>query len=327
MKGNISIRIDRWPDFFRLLEMRGHSFVMVAVLNNNIIGSYSASAVNVYIDGMPETVYYTGDFKVHPDFRRTTVALRLARAVLQRLESINADLLFCTAAYGNDSVTPFFKGRAFLPPAEEVGIFKVFQIIPSPFKAKRAKYDLAEGPFESSSLSLFDNFIKRFQLGPVYSESSFEDTTLITASLNNELVAAMTLIDVREAKQNVLIRLSFYLKSIIKLISVLNAVLHFIRLPKINEAVKILYIKSFACKPGHDEALKLLIGRARNLAYEKKYTFLAVGIHQRDPFQKLFYKYPKFTFKSIGFVASLKHNNDKIESILKGIPFEDYSLV
>ena len=327
MKGNISIRIDRRPDFFRLLEMRGPFFVMAAVLDNKIIGSSSAAAVNILIDGKPETVYYLGDFKVHPDYRGSMLAARIARAVHQRLGSLDADLLFCTAAYGNSDVIPFFMGRAFCPPARKVGIFNVLQIIPTKFKTRNSKFQLEEGPFASPALSLFNNFMKKFQLGPVYSENSFENTTLITASLNNKIVSAITLIDTSHAKQNVLIRLPFYLKIIFKSINAIKAFFPVVTLPEINEIIRILYIKSFACEPGQEEALKLLVGRARNIAYEKKYSFLAIGIHERDPILKIFSRYPKFTFKSMGFIASLKGKNEKINSILGGIPFEDYSLV
>ena len=327
MKGDISIRIDRKPDFFRLLEMRGQSFVVIAEVNNSIIGSSSASAVEAFIDGQPETVFYLGDFKIHPDYRRSTVAMRIGRVVLQKLESLNADLLFCTVAYGNDAVLPFVKGRAFLPPAEEAGIFHVFQIIPTPFKTSNTKYQLEEGSFTSSGLGFFNSYMKKFQFGHIYSESSFNNSILITASFQGRLVAAISLVDTMEAKQNVLIRMPFYMKSIVKAIGAINTIFMVMRLPEIDRAVRILYIKSFACEPGYAEAIKLLLGRARNVAYEKGYTFLSVGIHAKDPFLKLFSGYPKFTFKSMGFVASLKGSKDKIQSILRGIPFEDYSLV
>jgi hypothetical protein len=222
---------------------------------------------------------------------------------------------------------PFFKGRSFLPTFEAVGIFNVLQIIPTLFKTRNTKYHLEEGSFVSSGVSFFNNFMKNFQFGLVYSESSFENTTLITASFNNTVVSAITLFDAGPAKQNVLIRLPFYLKSVVMAISALNAISPIVRLPKINNVVRILYIKSYACESGHEKALKLLIGRARNIAYEKKYNFLAIGIHENDPFLKIFSGYPKFTFKSMGFATSLKDNKEKIKSILSGIPFEDYSLV
>ena len=327
MKGSISIRIDRRPDFFRLLELRGSSVVIVAELNNKLIGSYSASAVNVFIDGKLETVYYLGDFKVHPDYRKTTLAIRLVKAMKHKLESLDAELLFCTVAHGNDLVAPFFTGRAFLPVFDSVGIFNVYQIIPTPFKTKNTRYRLEEGPFELSYLSLFNNFMQKFQLGHIFTENSFENTTLLTTSFNDKLVAAIALIDISFAKQNVLIRLSFYLKCIVKLLGLLNIVVPIIRMPKTGEDVKILYVKSFAFESGHKEALQVLLARARRIAWEKEYTFLSIGIHEKDPDSKLFSGYPHFLFRSMGMITSLKGRKDQINSILKGIVFEDYSLV
>jgi hypothetical protein len=327
MKGNISLRIDRRPDFFRLLEMRGKSIVLVAASENTIIGSVSAAATEVFLDGKPETVYYLGDFKVHPDHRGSLLAARIARALYQKLGSMDADLLFCTAAYGNDDVSPFFMGRAFCPPAGKAGIFHVLQIIPTPVKARNSKYHLREDLPPSSSLSFFNNFMKKFQPGPVYTDKSFENTSLINASFNNRVVSAISLADISFAKQNVLIGLPVHLKCIFSVINALKTILPVVTLPVINDPVRILYIKALAFEPGYEEALKSLVGRARNIAWEKKYSFLAIGIHEKDPVLKILAGYPKFTFKSMGFVASMKGKNDKINSILGGIPFEDYSLV
>ena len=327
MKGNISLKINRSPDFFALLEKRGPYFVIVAQVNNNIIGSYSASATEVYIDGKRETVYYLGDFKVHPDYRKSTVAARLALAVMNRLKSMNADFLFCTVAHGNDDVLPFFKGRAFLPMAEAIGIFNVFQIIPTPFKIRNNKYQMEQGCVTPLIVGLFNTYMKRFQLGSIYSERSLENTMSISASINNKVVAAITLSDTASVKQNILIRLPFYLNTLVRILNAINTIFPIARLPRIGEVVQVLYIKSLACEPGYEDALISLIGRARNLAYEKRYHFLTIGIHDKDPLLKIFSRYPKFTFKSMGFVASLNNTEMKINSILKGIPFEDYSLV
>ncbi len=327
MMGKISIRIDRMPDFFRLLEMRGPSFVLVAEWNNSIIGSYSVSAVNVFINNKPETAYYLGDFKVHPDFRKSLVAVRLAKEAIQRLEKLNADLLFSTVAIGNEAVAPFLKGRASFPEAENTGIFNIYQMIPFPFKPRITKYQFEEKPFTSAYLSFFNDFISKYQFGTVYTEKCLENTILITASFNNQIVAAICLMDAVKMKQNVLIGLSFYLKYLSKLINAINLIFKLIRLPRINEVVRIMYIKSFSYNPKHEDALKLLIKKARNLAYKNKYHFLNIGIHEKDPVRKIFSKQAKFTFKSSGYICSLKGNRDKVESILQGIQYEDFSMV
>ncbi|MCX6225537.1 MAG: GNAT family N-acetyltransferase [Bacteroidia bacterium] len=327
MKGKIPTRIDRNPDFFRLLELRGSSFVIIAELNGKIIGSYSASASTVLVNGEPETAYYLADFKVHPDHRKSTVASRLGRAMLHKLESMDADLLFCSVTSGNEDVLPLFRGRALFPAADDAGTFRVLEILPTPVKTGSSNYQLDQVQAEGTITSFFNNFMKSYRFAPVYSENSFNNSTLIKASLDNETVAALALFDPGSAKQNVLTGLPFFLKSLLGLIRMVYFIYPVARLPKINEPMRILFIKSFAVKPGHERALKALIGMARNIASEQNYTFLSIGIHEKDPFLKIFSGYPKIIFKTIGFLYSLKDNKFKIREIQSGIPFEDFSLV
>jgi hypothetical protein len=45
MKGQISIRIDRNPDFFRLLSMRGQSKTLIAEQSGTLAGCFSVSNI------------------------------------------------------------------------------------------------------------------------------------------------------------------------------------------------------------------------------------------------------------------------------------------
>ena len=58
MKGKISIRVDRNPNFFRLLDRRGSSQVLVAEEEGKIVGCISVASAPVHIDGKLESVYY-----------------------------------------------------------------------------------------------------------------------------------------------------------------------------------------------------------------------------------------------------------------------------
>ncbi|HEY6914529.1 MAG TPA: GNAT family N-acetyltransferase, partial [Paludibacter sp.] len=256
MKGKISIRVDRKPDFFGLLEMRGHSFVIVAESNNQIVGSYSVSAMPVYLGGVSETAYYLSDFRVHPDYRKSKIALELAEAAILKLQSLQANLLFSTVMSGNEAVSSFLEGSSYWPAAKAAGVFNAYQIIPTSYKAKRSKYVVDEAYSDSSCVGFFNDFAKKFRFSPVLSESSFDNTILLTASLNNELVAAICLSDVSTTKQEVLTGLPFLLKNCVCFINCIRIILSLNKLPGINENIKILYIKSFACKPEHKAALK-----------------------------------------------------------------------
>jgi len=327
MKGKISIRVDRKPDFFRLLEMRGASTVIVAESNNQIIGSYSVSAMPIYLNGSAETAYYLGDFKVHPDYRKLKVALELVEAAIQKLQSLHANLLLTTVISGNEAVSSFLKGSYSWPAAKSAGLFNVYQIIPTSKKINNSNYVIKESLSDSSYVGFFNDFAKKFRFAPVMSERSFENTILLTASVDNEVVAAICLCDVSDKKQEVLTGLPFGLRSSIGFINTICTVVSKSKLPGINEDVKILYIRSFTCKQNHEAALKLLLSRARNIACEKKYHFLTVGIHEKNPWKKVFATSMKFSLHSNLFVMSMKNDKDRIDMVLNGIPFLDYSLV
>jgi hypothetical protein len=64
MPGEISLRIDRKPDFFSLLNMRGETKVFVALEDDKIIGSLCVSLQQVYVGGEIFPFYYVGDLKV-----------------------------------------------------------------------------------------------------------------------------------------------------------------------------------------------------------------------------------------------------------------------
>src|ERR1700730_7829371 len=77
MTGTIALRIDRDPDFFALLRMRGKSIVYVAVRGREVIGCISSALRTAYVSGVPETTAYVGDMKVHPRFSGSRITLPL----------------------------------------------------------------------------------------------------------------------------------------------------------------------------------------------------------------------------------------------------------
>lgn len=324
MRGRISVRVDRTPDFFGLLRGRGAFFVGVAVLESEIVGAYSVSSIPVFIGGEPMKVHYLADFRVHPAFRNSMVAMRLARDIMHRLQYLNANFIFSAVISGNHALSTFLTGNQSLPLTFNAGGFDVYQLIPTPFKKRSADFQINESFSDSSCLAFFNDFLRRFQLAPVLSNQSFAQSTLLTAQQGNELVAAVCLVDIHDKKQEVLNKLPFGLK----ITSVLTgAVLPFVRLPKEKEKVNLLYIRAFACKPGFENALKVLLSRATNIAFEKKYHFVAVGIHQKNPWKSLFAHFPKFRFQSDLFVGSMKNDKSELNPVLEGIPWLDFSLI
>jgi predicted N-acetyltransferase YhbS len=140
MAGAISLRIDREPDFFALLRLRGRSRVFVATRGRQVIGCVSVALRSAYISGVPETIAYIGDMKVHPSFSGSPVAVRLIKALETDMRLAGIDVGFCVAADGNHRVMPLLAGRAGMPRWVPLGRFLVNGLIPSPFKGYSKRY-------------------------------------------------------------------------------------------------------------------------------------------------------------------------------------------
>lgn len=327
MQGQISIRTDRNPDFFNLLDKRGPSKVFIAEENGNIIGCFSASQSEMIVNAKQEVVYYLADLKIDPLYEGKTVTVRLLRRMAGHLIEDGADILFCTAAFGNDKIKPLFAGRAGFPKFDYTGVFKVYQIIPFVRKIKSSEYLISETEVDDEIIDLYERFYERYQYRPVYRRQFNDESRTIAALQNKVLKASITLINTEASKQNVLIALPPVLKLVLSVLKAINRFSHFLNLPEVDKPVRILYVKAFAFVEGGENAFDSLIRRAINLACSERFHYLAVGIHERDNSAKYFTKYLHFTFNSEGFILSMKGDKEKIQKILTGVLFEDYSLV
>ena len=327
MEGRISLRIDRFPDFFSLLGLRGESKVLVAEKNRRIIAAIAASCQEVYVNNKEETVHYIADLRVHPEYHRKGIGARLAIEILHRIRKEGHDLVFCTAAEGNDQISSFFQGRL-LPKGFFTGKFLVYQIIPTRFGKKRFSGEIRRHlPGANTFSEYYNRFTRRYQLGLVYREADFSRTTNLVAIKKGRAVASISLLDTSDLKQNVVISMPLYLKALIFTSHFFSKFLPVLHLPKPGEPIRMLYIRAFAYEDGNEDALMELIREARKMAFREKYTFLSIGLHERDPLIPYLKKIPKITFVSNGILGSLQGNEGRIEGMMDGVFFEDYSLV
>lgn len=328
MKGAISLCIDRKPDFFGLLRYRGPYEVKVILEGSSIVGAFAASQQKNFLCGNCETIFYLADFKVHPDYRGTSVAVRLVRAMIDYLHEQSADLLFCLVADGNHRVFPFFQGRMGIPAWEEMGRFTVFQIIPSRTRSDK-NLDIRQMAPEGFSIADYyqDYFLENYTVAPGIEANEFEQMVNLMLIHEGSVVAAISLIDMNPVKQTVVIDMPFWLKGMVYLSKRLHAALGWMILPGVGESIRMLNIRFWAYNQGHEWALKALVQQARCIAAEEKHHFLSVGVQAQDPVGRLFGSFRNIPFTSKGFVTSLKNNSGKLKSILGGLVFEDYSMV
>gem|GEM_PF-391614 len=331
MLGAISLRIDRGPDFFRLLDLRGKGKVFVATDRGRVIGCISAAVRTAFVSGTPQTIGYIGDVKVHPSFAGSRVVLRLIAALREDLIRRNVDLLFAVIAAGNRQALSLMEGRLGTPRWRQIGSFRVCEFLPSPFAGRSNAYDIGPvRPNERGSLvALVNGFNRGYQFGP---EIAPEDANpapfarTLVARAGREVVATLTAFDTAEVKSNVVVALPPSLQAALAALYPLRLVLPRLRIPSVGEPLRLLYLRNAAHRKGHERALRALIQRARFEAYEREYSFAVLGIHERDPLSAIVKGLPKFVFSTHAFATSLVGGHD-LEAIAAGIPMEDFALV
>jgi len=338
MAGKISLRIDRDPDFFALLRLRGEWKVFVAAREHEIVGCISAALRTAYVSGIPESVAYIGDMKVHPRLSGTRISLRLIQALEAYLRSIGIDLCFSVVAGGNQRAIPLFAGRLGIPRWVDMGRFIVDELIPSS-GTKRAQGYRTEAAVPAdlpAVMRLLDELYRSRQFAPRLSEpelahsfSSRGDepfSRTFVARAGERVVATLTLEDTQQIKRNVLLDAPIVLRGALGLFRIASVAFPSFCVPRIGDSLPLLYARHIVCEDGHLGALEQLLAMARAEAFRRRFTFLAVGLHERDPLRRIVRGIPGFTFSSRALATSLTRP-ERLESLAKGIPFEDFALV
>ena len=334
----ISLRIDRDPDFFALLRLRGVSKVFVAVRGREVVGCISAAFRTAYLSGIPELVAYIGDMKIHPRFSGSRISIRLLIALRADLHQSGVDVCFCVAADGNQRVLPMFEGRLGLPRWHSVGRFLVDGLLPNPYHSRSKHYVLeAAQRTDVSAISLMlDRFHKSRQFAPQLQEDEIAAALFpnpevpfsktFVARFEQRIVATITLCDIGPLKRNVFLNAPGALKAALALLRLAAMPFRGFRIPRRGEALRLLNVRHLACEQGHEASLPLLVSLARAEAFRDRFTFLMLGLHERDPLRNLVRRIPRLTFSSLAFSTSLG-GPARLEELCRGIPFEDYALV
>ncbi len=327
MSGKMALRIDRYPIFFDLIKLRGKSEVFVATENNIIVGSICVSLEQVYINKDIVPLYYISDFKVAQTHRGRGVGLQLTNDVVKYLETKNADFAFLNVSKGNKRPFVFFSDRYHYPDFENIGVFKIFQFIGSKTTRFKTKFNIELSQANEDVISFLNQYYSNQELANVITKEKIKESEIYIVRQNEKIVAAMCLIDTMNMKQNVVLKIPRLIRYFIKFTNHFSRLLNISKLPVENESIKMLYIKYLVVNNNNKDIVKALITKAKNEAYKKTYSFVSLGLHEKDPLIRVLSGFFKFTFYSVGMLVSMKNSKDLMTQVKKGVPFKDYSIV
>ncbi|WP_375323586.1 GNAT family N-acetyltransferase [Flagellimonas sp. GZD32] len=327
MSGNMGLRIDRFPNFFDLTSLRGKTHVFVAEEDDEIVGCISVSDQLFYVENEKHPLYYISDFRVAKNHRKKGIGLQLTNEVVKYLDKNKADFAFLNVSKGNKRPFVFFSNRGDYPDFENIGTFETYEFVGS--KRQKSVKGLSIEVVEESAelIDFFNAFYSKHQLARVISAEELKNTKLVVVRKANNIVGAMALVDTMGMKQNVLLKIPVHLKVGVFIINGLAKLMGWSALPKEFEPVKMLYIRYLAVPDYNKQIISLLISNAKKQAYQKGYSFVSIGFHQRDPIIKKLPKVLKFTFYSVGMLVSMKRSDHLMQKIRNGVPYIDYSII
>ena len=327
MKGIIGLRIDRKPDFFKLLRLGDSYLALVATtVENDIVGFFAAVKTRLCLLGKETTAWYVRDLKVHPAYKGSSVGFRLVKTMQARLNQANADILCCTVAAGNDLIVPFFEGRTGIPEFIKLGDFNVYQLLP----ARGKKSEMKNLSVANNSLTaFFGSFFKRYSYHPIaYNEEPPAGSIVLTGCDGETLDAAIVAFDGQAYRQNVVTSYSWMIAVLLATLKFLKLFIPLAPLPEKNEPLKMVYARWYGFTKGKEKPFTALVKRLRHYAFDKSYHFVCIAVNAADhEVVRLVKPMSAFVFKSSVMIASLKNDRGLLNELRNGLSYEDYAIV
>jgi len=300
MVGDISLRIDRGPDFFALNRLEGQWWrVGVAERAGMIVGCVAISERLAFVNGQERRTGYVGDLKVHPEHRDTRVADELslyAECACALLPA--AAPVMITVLEGNRAMERRLPGPRGVPVLKRIGTIRTHSI---PILWRRRANDPGSIHIASARLTDIDEMAALWsrvaplrQLAPVLSASSMAGWILaapgldissykLARSSSGELVGFLAVWDQRVFKQLNVVAYSLRMKATRSVFNLFAPIVGGERMPRTGSPLNCVSIAHICVPAEKPRVLRALLISAYNELRGSGCSFMNVGLDRRDP--------------------------------------------
>ena len=294
MTADISLSIERDPDFFALSRLRGEGSTYVAEREGRVVASGSVFRRPGYLFGAPATIGCVADLKVLPELRGRGLAGRIVRAIVDGESGDVTTPFMATAAAGNAGVERTVARLAGHCPVTRLGTFTSFQLLPVriPQRPPRLDVRLATPADEDELASLLDAHHRQLAFAPVFRDGGFRRLLDLTPGLELEsyrvarregrLVAALAAWGESAVKRTRVRRLPGALRLASRLAAAASS-LGVPRLPGEGELLRFVYLRHLAYAPGEEDALAALVHASLREARSAGLHFVLLTCQDDDP--------------------------------------------
>jgi hypothetical protein len=294
MTADISLVVDRSPDFFALSRARGDAATLVVEKDGAVFGCASSWRRKGWLASTPTEFGYVGDLRIHPDHRRRGGGRGLAHAVLDQISQLPLSLYLVTIASGNGAigalVTRLAEGRPKL-----LSRFTSWQLLPIWRFAPPGglQIDAAEERDEDELADLLDESHRSKNLAPVFSDGGLRSliqcspgmamSDYLIARRRGRMVAALGVWDARAVKATRVLGMPFALRGMFAMGRALSRLAPLPPFPAPGAMLRFRYIRHPAYRDGEQDALSGLVRHALNSARSRRDHFLLFTCADDDP--------------------------------------------
>ncbi len=311
MPGHIRVAFAREPDFFAGANIEGRTSRTIAgIKNTRVVGMGCRAVRPMWINGKKRDFGYLSGLRALPEIRGGT-ALARGYAYLKKLhdEQPVAGYVTTIIEENTHARSTLTSGKAGIPRYEDWGRIITYAInINRHRRRRKPNYEIKPGSdIDPADIVTFLNSEgKKRQFFPVWSTDDFGTSLLreftpadfYVALSGSTIVGVCARWDQRAFKQTVITGYSPLLYTVRPLINMALYIGGYSLLPSPGETLNMVYT-AFICVTDNSQAVfKDLIERLYADAREKKYHYITIGFHERDPLKqaiKSFFAVPYYS--------------------------------
>ena len=300
MNGEMSLRMDRGPDFFALNRLEGDRWnLAIAERAGGLVGCIAMSERNVYVNGRPTRTGYVGDFKVHPAHRDTRIADALSLRAEEWFGSLPPTApLFITVLAGNKAMERRLSGPRGVASFQKVGTIRTHSV-PILWRRKENRrtplcVDAARWSDLDEMVALWNSVAPFRQLATVLSASSLADwirnapgldisSYRLARSASGELLGFLAVWDQRSFKQLTVVGYSRRMNAARLAFNSLCPFLGVERLPAPGSPLECVTLAHVCVSADRSDVLSSILTSVYNEMRATRCSFMNVGLDVRDP--------------------------------------------
>lgn len=301
MVGELTLRIDRSPDFFALNRLEGDRWKLaVADRAGRVVGCVAFSERNVFVNGREMRIGYAGDLKVHPGHRDTSVADALSFWAERACGGLipSAPVLI-TVLGGNRAMERRLSGPRGVPRFKQIGTIRTHSITILWKRANpNSRGSINTAPAAWTDITrmaeLWDRVARERQLAPVMTAESLASwirgapglevsSYRLARSPQGELLGFAAVWDQRSFKQLTVVGYSRRMAAARIAFNLFAPMVGAERMPPAGSPLHSATILN-VCVPGdRPDVLRALLIDAHNDLRHSNCSVLNIGLDVRDP--------------------------------------------